>query len=153
MASGLFVGLFGSSRSRRRAVIALVGSGILLFAGCAGREAQQDAGTSLVDFVNPLGSRQFTVERLLEQGAKGKLGASVKLQGEVVQRSPLLNGMVYQIKDRTGTIWVQSNDAQLEVGQVLTVKGRPVYQEVVLEGLDFGAFYIEEQSRVLANAI
>ncbi len=146
-------GFFDLSRSRDRSFAVLIAGGLLLFVGCAVRSYRHTGEVSLVSVVNPLSNRYLTVDHVLEQGAKGKLAQSVRLQGEVIQRSPLLNGTVYQIQDRTGAIWVQSDDANLELGQLLTVKGKPVYQEVVLEGLDFGAFYIQEQSRAIANAI
>lgn len=136
---------------RSRVVLGLLAGGFVLLAGAAAVDYRRNAEGSFLGALNPLGDPTLTVDRLLEKGAKGNLSRSVKLQGEVVVRSPLLNGVVYQLKDPTGTIWIQSQDSDIEVGQVLTVQGQPVYKEVLLDGLDFGTFYLEESQRMVAN--
>ncbi len=128
----------GQNQSRHRVILGLILSLIL--------------GWLLLGWV--FFPRNVTVARLLEQATAAGPNRSVKLKGRVVQRSPLLEGVVYQLEDRTGSIWVQSNPnntAQIEVGQVLTVEGKPVYQAVIVEDLDFGALYIAERRRTARN--
>ena len=142
---------FASHPLRSRLVLGVLVGSFGLLAGFAVADYRQNSEVSLLSALNPLSDRRLTIARLLERGAKGKLGPSVKLQGQVTMRSPLLNGVVYQLKDRTGTIWIQSPDTAVEIGQVLTVRGKPVYEAVVLDDLDFGAFYLEEKQRTVFN--
>lgn len=142
---------FASMRSRPRVLAGLVGGGLLLWLSLALLDAHQDLGIGFA--LGSLGGRNTTVERLLEKGAQGRLGKSVKLRGRVIGRSPLLDGVVYQIEDRTGSIWVESNDTQVELGQVLIVQGKPQYQAAVVDGLDFGGFYLAEQRRRVSKAV
>ncbi len=143
------------------AIAIATGLGLTLFGvGCAATRSGERSYITFVGFQTPWGGRALPIERLLAQrdlirGNQKNLETSVKIQGQIVQRSPLLNGVAYRIQDSTGSIWVYSDNPKikLEVGQFVTVHGQPMYQEAKVDNQDFGSLYIKEERRSLASSV
>ena len=70
--------------------------------------------------------------------------ATVHLQGKVAQVVPLLEQWAYQLQDSTGTIWVLTNQASLQLEDKVVIKGNIRYQSIPLAGKDFGEVYVQE---------
>lgn len=74
--------------------------------------------------------------------------ATVYLQGKVAQLVPLLEQWAYQLQDSTGTIWVLTNQAGLQLEDKVLIKGNIHYQSIPLAGKDFGEVYVHEQEQL-----
>lgn len=74
--------------------------------------------------------------------------AKVYLQGKVAQVVPLLEQWAYQLQDSTGTIWVLTNQAGLQLEDKVLIKGNIRYQSIPLAGKDFGEVYVQEQEQL-----
>lgn len=74
--------------------------------------------------------------------------ATVYLQGKVVKQVPLLERRVYQLQDLTGTIWILTNQTDLQLEDKVLIKGNVRYQNIPLAGKDFGEVYVEEQQQL-----
>lgn len=79
---------------------------------------------------------------------KQSLTTTVYLKGNVVKKVPLLNALVYQLEDASGSVWVLTQNRLIQLGDELTVKGKVHYQSIPIEGQDLGAIYIEEIERL-----
>ncbi len=73
---------------------------------------------------------------------------TVAIAGNVAQRVALLEGWLYQVQDETGRLWVVTSGAEPEVGQATVVEGIVRYEAIVVEGVDAGELYLEEQAYV-----
>ena len=71
---------------------------------------------------------------------------AVAIAGNVAQRVALLEGWLYQVQDETGRLWVVSSGAEPEVGQLAIVEGIVRYEAIVVDGIDAGELYLEEQA-------
>jgi len=87
------------------------------------------------------------VQQIHEVQAEPSLNTTIYLHGRVGDRIPLINGLIYQLQDDTGRIWVLTSDPVLETGAEVTIKGIVRYQSIPLAGREQGEVYIEEQSR------
>lgn len=74
-----------------------------------------------------------------------KSNVTVYIQGKVEKHAPLLQKHVYQLDDRTGKIWVLTNQSNLRVGSQIVIKGQVRYQSIPLGGKELGELYLEEQ--------
>lgn len=74
--------------------------------------------------------------------------ASVYLRGKVTRQVPLVNWMVYQLQDSTGTIWVLTQKTELQLKDQVLIKGKMHYQSIPIAGKDFGEIYVEEQQQL-----
>jgi hypothetical protein len=70
---------------------------------------------------------------------------TVRLQGIVGDRAPLIDAQVYQLRDATGTIWVLTQRQDVQTGTKVRVKGQVRFQDIQVEGQDLGEPYIQEQ--------
>lgn len=73
--------------------------------------------------------------------------STVKLEGMVIDRVPLLNAEVYQLQDETGKIWILTPYSNQEPGERLLVKGKVRFESIPIAGQELGEAYIEEQNR------
>ena len=73
-------------------------------------------------------------------------GETVAIAGSVAQRSPLLEGWLYQVQDETGRLWVITRTSAPEVGQPAIVEGTVQHEAIVVEGIDRSELYLEEQA-------
>ncbi len=71
----------------------------------------------------------------------------VCVAGIVGDRAPIVNGQLYQLKDPSGSIWIVSSDTSLQPGQSVKMKGTLQFQSIVIEGVEQGEVYIEQQTR------
>lgn len=154
---------FSPSRSRRRftlvrrvtslRLLLLAGVSCLQVSCAAGRQVAEQpissAPPSLSDRFNPF-RRPQAIARL-PTWATEALPQKVYLRGRVVRRSPLLSGIVYQLEDGTGEIWVQSHASDgLKPGVVVSLTGELVEREIVVEGQRFTERYVVEKQRFAA---
>lgn len=75
----------------------------------------------------------------------GTVKQSVHISGKVGTIAPLVGGSAYEVEDGTDKIWVMTKTAAPEVGQTVTVKGQPRFQQLRWEGLDRGSVYLEQE--------
>ncbi|MGB3294226.1 MAG: hypothetical protein WBB01_14660 [Phormidesmis sp.] len=73
---------------------------------------------------------------------------TVAIAGSVTQRVALLEGWLYQVQDESDRLWVLTSGAEPEVGQSAIVEGIVRYEAIVVDGLDAGELYLEEQAYV-----
>lgn len=71
---------------------------------------------------------------------------TVAIAGTVAQRSALLEGWLYEIRDDSGSLWVMSDSSTPEVGEAATVQGVVRYEPIVVGDIDAGSVYLQEQS-------
>ncbi len=71
--------------------------------------------------------------------------ATVDVQGTVGDRVPLIGGLVYQLRDPTGTIWVLTHRSQQPAGETIEIKGIVRFQSIPIAGQEHGEAYIEEE--------
>lgn len=121
--------------------------------GLAGCSLQQASPLSNLDMPNSLEIRgQITsVEDIYQQPSVTTAQPPVPtdeqpvyLQGEVVQRVPLLAGWLYQVEDETGLIWVMTPAIAPELGDRVTVKGTVGFESVPIADEELGDYYIQE---------
>ncbi len=102
----------------------------------------------LADLPNPLDrDRPRPLARVMEYAKAGQ-AKTVYVEGEVLQLSPLLNGMAYEIQDPTGRIWIQTHRQDVSLGETVHVQGLLHRQDVSVGGQDFGEAYLEELRQV-----
>lgn len=68
----------------------------------------------------------------------------VKIDGKVTQIVPLVDSFAYQIEDKTGKIWVVTENQPPQMDQQIVVNGVLQYQKIDIGEQDFGDFYILE---------
>jgi hypothetical protein len=98
------------------------------------------SGGAVPQFLNPSRS-------IREVRTQQAVGTTVYLNGQVGDRVPLVNGMIYQLQDNTGSIWILTTNTMLQSGQTVSVEGQVYYQSIPLAGQEQGDFYIQEQKR------
>ena len=74
--------------------------------------------------------------------------STVYLRGKVVKRVPLLERQVYQLQDLTGTVWVVTKRAKLQLKDEVLIKGNVRYQSIPQAGKDFGEVFVVEQEQL-----
>jgi hypothetical protein len=79
-------------------------------------------------------------------------GAIVYVRGIVGDRVPLINQQVYQLQDGTGSIWVLTDDATLQPGDEVLLKGRVYFESISIANQEFGEIYIEAQKQLKRNS-
>lgn len=100
----------------------------------------------VADLPNPLDrDRPRPLSRVTQLGQSGK---KVYVKGQVLQLSPLLNGIAYELQDPTGKIWIQTQRQDVTLGETIHVQGQLQHREADLGGLDFGEVYLEELRQV-----
>ncbi|WP_421655548.1 hypothetical protein [Leptothermofonsia sp. ETS-13] len=78
-----------------------------------------------------------------------KPGTIVHLKGKVGSRVPLLEGMVYELKDATGTIWVLTKGQVPDQGDEVVIRGRLQYLKYQgIQSKEQGTAYIEQQEQI-----
>jgi hypothetical protein len=86
-----------------------------------------------------------TVKDVQANPHRNWLTATVRLQGTVGDRAPLIDAQIYQLRDATGTIWVLTQRQDVRSGAEVQITGQVHFQDIRLEGQDFGEPYIQEQ--------
>lgn len=73
---------------------------------------------------------------------------TVAIAGNITQRVALLEGWLYQVQDETGSVWVVASSSEPEIGQSALIEGTVRYEAIVVESIDAGEVYLEEQAYV-----
>lgn len=71
---------------------------------------------------------------------------TVAIAGNITQRVALLEGWLYQVQDETGSVWVVARGSEPEIGQVALIEGTVRYEAIVVDSIDAGEIYLEEQA-------
>ncbi|ESA37548.1 nucleic acid binding ob-fold trna helicase-type [Leptolyngbya sp. Heron Island J] len=74
---------------------------------------------------------------------------AVPITGSVTQRLAILNGWLYEIDDGTGQVWILTAEAAPVVGEQVYVNGLLRYETILINDVDLGDYYLEEQERQL----
>jgi uncharacterized protein YdeI (BOF family) len=114
--------------------------------GCSSliEEATAPSGASLSLPANPARAVPKTVQALKQD--QPETGASVVLEGQILQRVPLLEGWLYELEDSTGRIWVLTGSSEPIVGESARVEGVLNYEQILVDGMDMGEYYLQERS-------
>ena len=70
----------------------------------------------------------------------------VSISGNVTERVATLDGWLYRLQDSTGSLWIVTNQSDPVVGEVATVSGVIKYEAIVVDEIDAGEIYLQEQS-------
>lgn len=117
----------------------LIATSLLILSGCS-----QIAFSTATD--DEFKVAQFTgkTDRIHDIQNQANQGKTVVLKGKVGKQVPLLGGMVYELQDNTGTIWVLSQPPLPKPGEEVVVKGKVRYQSIRINNQDQGSVYIEQ---------
>ncbi len=77
--------------------------------------------------------------------------ATVYLEGQVINRAPLIGFGAYHLKDETGTIWVLTNQVLPNLGDQVLIKGQTQFHSIPVAGQELGEVYIQEQQQLKRN--
>ncbi|HIK40873.1 hypothetical protein [Thermoleptolyngbya sp. M55_K2018_002] len=66
----------------------------------------------------------------------------VRVSGVVGDRAPLVDALLYELQDNTGSIWVLSPDSTVQSGERRTVQGRLMFESIVIDGDEQGEVYL-----------
>ncbi|HEY9626490.1 MAG TPA: hypothetical protein V6C84_04245 [Coleofasciculaceae cyanobacterium] len=69
-----------------------------------------------------------TVKDVQDRPHRNWLTSTVRLQGTVGDRVPLIDAQVYQLQDSTGTIWVLTSRQDVRSGTTVLIKGQVRFQ-------------------------
>jgi hypothetical protein len=69
-------------------------------------------------------------------------GTNVYLKGKVTASAPLLGSGAYQLEDKTGKVWVLTNEKLPQQGEEIAIEGQVEYQEISIEQRNMGELYI-----------
>jgi len=70
------------------------------------------------------------------------LSVPVRVSGVVGDRAPLVDALLYELQDSTGSIWVLSSDMTVQPGDRRTVRGRLMFEIMVIDGDERGEVYL-----------
>lgn len=74
--------------------------------------------------------------------------STVRVQGKVGDRIPLLGAQVYEIEDSTGTIWVLTKEPTPNAGDQVLVEAKVRHEDISINAQDFGEAYLIEEKRL-----
>jgi hypothetical protein len=80
-------------------------------------------------------------------------GSIIYIEGQVNNQAPFLGSSAYQIKDSTGTIWVMPKQSIPKIGQTIIIEGKVQYQNINVDNIEMGEFYILEIQQIEDRAI
>jgi hypothetical protein len=86
-----------------------------------------------------------TVKEVQDNPHRNGFTATVRLEGMVGDRAPFIDAQVYQLRDATGTIWVLTQRQDVRSGAKVRVQGQVRFQDIQVQGQNFGEPYIQEQ--------
>ncbi|WP_080810833.1 hypothetical protein [Halomicronema hongdechloris] len=70
------------------------------------------------------------------------------MQGRVTSKIPLLNSGLYQLRDRSGDIWILTQEPLPPLRHQVSLRGQIHYEPILIDGQDIGEHYIEELERL-----
>jgi hypothetical protein len=69
-------------------------------------------------------------------------GSNIYLKGKVTAHAPLLGSGAYQLEDKTGKVWVLTNEKLPQTGTEIAIEGQVEYQDISIEQQNLGELYI-----------
>ncbi len=72
----------------------------------------------------------------------------IYLKGEVTQLAKFLDGGAYEIQDKTGNIWVITENALPEEGEQVLIRAQVKYESIPVGQLELGEAYVVEIEQV-----
>ncbi|MBD1863591.1 MULTISPECIES: hypothetical protein [Trichocoleus] len=118
-------------------------SALMLVAGVVGCSPLPRSGAGML-ILRP--NVDVTNIQALQQ--EQQLDRVVHIQGKVVRQVPLVQKQAYEIKDRTGSIWIVTQKQAPKSGEAVLVKGKVRYQQIPIGSQDLGEVYVEEQTKL-----
>ena len=73
----------------------------------------------------------------------------LRLVPSINQKAPFINTAAYQIQDKTGSVWVVTQQTPPAIEQKIAIKGKIQYQSLPLAQQELGDFYIQELEQSL----
>lgn len=89
------------------------------------------------------------ISQIEEQKDKNEV---IKVRGKVEKIVPLLNSNVYELKDKTGSIWIVTSNTLPRIGEQITIEGKTEYQKITIGNENLGQFYLTEIKKVNNNS-
>jgi hypothetical protein len=89
-----------------------------------------------------------TVRDVQAHPQRNWFNSTVYLRGKVSDRAPMLDAQVYQLEDSTGKVWVLTDKTTPKKGDSVYIKGKVIYEKILMEGQDLNEAYIEEQEQL-----
>lgn len=74
--------------------------------------------------------------------------AMVYLKGKTGNQIPFLGERVYELQDKTGSVWVLTRQAAPNQGDEVVIKGKVRQQRMLLDGKEQQAIYVEQQEQL-----
>ncbi|MFH7242330.1 MAG: hypothetical protein ACHWZW_05710 [Spirulina sp.] len=78
-------------------------------------------------------------------------GGTAYFEGQVTRHLPLLDGVLYQVTDPSGAIWVKATTPPPDLGQQVSLRATIRYESILMRGQDIGEAYAEELERTVRN--
>lgn len=92
----------------------------------------------------PFGDAPTPIQEISQQ----EQNSTLYIRGQVKEQAPFLGSGAYQLQDRTGTVWVLTNESLPRVGEQITIKGQIEYQSIPVGNQELGEFYVLELEKV-----
>jgi len=73
---------------------------------------------------------------------------TIYVQGKVAALVPLVDWLAYQVQDSSGTIWVLTNQRNIQLADQVLVEGKLRYHSIPIAEQDFGEAYVEEHRQI-----
>ncbi|WNN87369.1 hypothetical protein [Gloeocapsopsis dulcis] len=73
---------------------------------------------------------------------------TVFVRGKVAALVPLVDWLAYQVQDSTGTIWVLTNQRNIQLEDQVLIEGKLRYHSIPVAEQDFGEAYVEEHRQI-----
>ncbi|OKH27385.1 hypothetical protein NIES1031_08785 [Chroogloeocystis siderophila 5.2 s.c.1] len=73
---------------------------------------------------------------------------TIYVQGRVAALVPLVDWLAYQVEDTSGTIWVLTNQRNIQLEDRVLIEGKLRYHSIPVAEQDFGEAYVEEHRQI-----
>lgn len=90
-----------------------------------------------------MGIASSPIPAIAEVKTEAKLTQPVIIQGKVEKSIPLLNSQAYKIRDESDFIWVVSGRQVFQEGELVTIQGQLMYENIIIDDEDWGEFYLK----------
>ncbi len=90
----------------------------------------------------------ITTDRIQDIQVATRRDMPVQLQGKIGKRVPLLDGIVYELQDGTGTIWVLTQEPLPPSGDTVVIQGKLRQQTIQLNHRTQTSTYVEQEKQL-----
>lgn len=73
---------------------------------------------------------------------------TVYVRGTVAALVPLVDWLAYQVQDSSGSIWVLTNQQNIQLADQVLIEGKLRYHSIPVAEQDFGEAYVEEHRQI-----